>query len=91
MLTNDNSNYTKFLSYYYIGQFSKLIKPGAKRIPFSRFVGDIKMTAFKNTDGSIAVCMLNREHYNIEFNFCMNDITFKDTLYQQSMISYLVK
>ena len=58
---------------------------------FSKYLGDIKMTAFKNPDNSIAVVMLNREHYNIDFNLCMNDITFKDTLCSHSIISYLIK
>ena len=49
------------------------------------------MTAFKNTDNSIAIVMLNREHYNIDFNLCMENITFKDTLEQQSIISYLIE
>ena len=91
MLNPDCSNYNKSLTFYYIGQFSKVIKPGAIRIGYSKYIGDIKMTAFKNPDNSIAVVMLNRENYNIAFNLCINDIMFKDTLEHQSMISYLIK
>lgn len=91
MLNNEENDFIKNLSYYYIGHFSKFIKPGAVRLGFSRYLGDIKMTAFKNTDNSIAIVMLNREHYNIDFNLCMENITFKDTLEQQSIISYLIE
>lgn len=90
MLNNTNSDYIKNLSYYYIGHFSKVIHPGAHRIAFSKYIADITMTAFKNPDNSIAIVMVNRENYDIDFNLCMNDITFKDTLYKQSAISYLI-
>ena len=91
MLNKENTNYIKHLAYYYIGHFSKVIKPGAVKIGYSRYLGDIRMTAFKNPDNTIAIVMLNREHYNIDFNLCINDIMFKDTLEQQSMISYVIK
>ena len=47
-------------SYYYIGQFSKFIKEGAKRIAASSSRDDLQITAFKNPDGSVAVVVLNR-------------------------------
>jgi len=46
-------------SYYYIGHFSKFIRPGAKRISASSSRDQLKTTAFINTDGSIAVIVLN--------------------------------
>lgn len=91
MLTNDNLDYNKTLAYYYIGHFSKVIKPGAVKIAYSKYIGDIRMTAFKNPDNSIAVVMLNREHYDISFRVCFGSVTFEDTIYNQSMISYLIK
>lgn len=91
MLKPDNSDYNKTLTYYYIGHFSKVIKPGSIRIGYSKYIGDIKMTAFKNPDNSIAIVMLNRENYNIAFNLCINDIMFKDTLEHKSMLSFLIK
>ena len=90
MLTQDNLDYNKSLAYYYIGHFSKVIMPGAVRIAYSKYIGDIKMTAFKNPDNSIALVMLNREHYDISFRVCFKNICFKDIIYHQSMISYLI-
>lgn len=90
MLNSDNSDYNKTLAYYYIGQFSKVIKPGATKIAHSKYTTDLKMTAFKNPDGSIAVVMLNNAHYNMDFHLCINNIMFKDTIESNSMISYLL-
>jgi glucosylceramidase len=46
-------------SYYYIGHFSKFIRPGAKRIISSSNLGQLLTTAFVNTDGKIAVIVMN--------------------------------
>jgi glucosylceramidase len=46
-------------AYYYIGQFSKFIRPGAKRIISSSSRSDLLTTAFINTDGTIAVVVMN--------------------------------
>jgi O-Glycosyl hydrolase len=47
-------------SYYYIGHFSKYIKPGAKRIGYSVYTDKLEAGAFRNPDGSLVVVMLNR-------------------------------
>ncbi len=46
-------------AYYYIGHFSKFIKPGAIRIASSSNRAELQTTAFKNTDGSIAIVVIN--------------------------------
>ena len=46
-------------SYYYIGHFSKFIRPGAKRIISSSNWGQLLTTAFVNTDGKLAVIVMN--------------------------------
>ena len=47
-------------SYYYIGQFSRYIRPGAVQIGLSRWCAELEAVAFKNTDGSIVAVLLNR-------------------------------
>lgn len=91
MLNNDNSDYIKSLSFYYIGHFSKVIQPGAHRIAFSKFTSDIKMTAFKNPDNSIAVVLVNGEHYNMDINICIKNSVIKDTLLAQSIVSFVIQ
>jgi len=46
-------------SYYYIGHFSKFIRPGAKRISCSSNRDSLQATAFRNPDGKIVVVVLN--------------------------------
>jgi glucosylceramidase len=56
-------------SYYYIGQFSKFIRPGAQRIISSTNRGDrLQTTAFINPDGKIAVVVLNLTDQKIPYH-----------------------
>ncbi|TCW35225.1 glucosylceramidase [Thermohydrogenium kirishiense] len=55
-------------SYYYLGHFSKYIRPGYKRIGFSKFTDKLEVTAFKSSDGNFTVVVLNRQDYEISFN-----------------------
>ena len=47
-------------SYYYIGHFSKFIKPGARRISAAASRSQLLTTAFKNPDGSNVVVVMNQ-------------------------------
>lgn len=46
-------------SYYYIGHFSKFIRPGARRVLASPSRSMLLATAFRNQDGSVAVVVMN--------------------------------
>jgi len=54
-------------SYYYIGHFSKFIRPGAKRIIASSSRGQLLTTAFLNSDGKIAVVVMNQSGDKIPY------------------------
>jgi len=54
-------------SYYYIGHFSKFIRPGAKRIISSSSRGQLLTTAFENTDGKIVVIVMNQSSEKIPY------------------------
>lgn len=47
------------LSYYYIGHFSRFIRPGAKRLLVSSFHKGLESTGFVNPDGSRGAVILN--------------------------------
>jgi glucosylceramidase len=64
--TRDNSLHY-MSSYYYIGHFSKYIRPGAKRIISSSNRAQLITTGFKNSDGSIAVIVMNAGETEVEF------------------------
>lgn len=46
-------------SYYFLGHFSKFIRPGAVRVQHSVSTSDLLATAFRNPDGSLAVVVMN--------------------------------
>ncbi len=47
-------------AYYYIGHFSKFIKPGAKRISSSASRSQLLTTAFQNEEGKTVVVVMNQ-------------------------------
>lgn len=54
-------------SYYYIGHFSKFIRPGAKRINSSTNRTSLLTTAFKNVDGTTSVVVMNTSDKKIDY------------------------
>jgi glucosylceramidase len=46
-------------SYYYIGHFSKFIRPGARRIVAAASRSMLLTTAFVNQDGTVVVVVMN--------------------------------
>ena len=61
-------------AYYYIGHFSKFIRPGAKRIGSSASRSPLLTTAFKNADGSIAVIVMNQSKNKIPYFLWRNEM-----------------
>jgi glucosylceramidase len=55
-------------SYYYLGHFSKFVKPNAKRIISSSNRDSLQTTAFINPDGSTVVIVLNTKEIEIEYH-----------------------
>ena len=54
-------------SYYYIGHFSKFVRPGAKRIASSPSRSQLLSTAFINSDGTVSVVVMNRSDKKIPY------------------------
>ncbi|NUQ82640.1 MAG: glycoside hydrolase family 30 protein [Bacteroidetes bacterium] len=54
-------------TYYYIGHFSKFIRPGAKRISTVTSRSHLLATTFRNTDGSMITVVMNRSNNPIDF------------------------
>ncbi len=55
-------------SYYYIGHFSKYIKPGAVRIACSAASDEIQCSAFRNPSGEVVIVLMNEgeEHLSVQ-------------------------
>jgi glucosylceramidase len=54
-------------AFYYIGHFSKFIRPGAKRIVSSPSRSALLSTAFINTDGKVSVVVMNQSDQKIAY------------------------
>jgi glucosylceramidase len=54
-------------SYYYIGHFSKFIKPQAKRISTTTSRSTLESTSFINENGTIATVVMNRTDTEINY------------------------
>ncbi len=59
-------------AYYYIGHFSKFIKPGAKRIACSVSRSQFLATAFLNPDGKVVVVVMNQGDKETPYNLWIN-------------------
>lgn len=73
MMAVEKGGIEKRLSYYYIGHFSRYIRPGAKRILASCFTEDLETAAFLNGDGSRVAVLLNRTEKAIPVCLTEND------------------
>jgi glucosylceramidase len=54
-------------SYWYMGQFSRFIRPGARRIVAAPTLSTLEATAFLNRDKTVAVVVLNQTDEAIPF------------------------
>ena len=90
MITKNNDNYIKNLSYYYIGHFSKYIKPGAKRIGYSKFTDKIEVCTFKNLDNSVIIVLLNRNDFNMQYTLKFGNHAYKDNLDSHCIVTFII-
>ncbi len=58
----------KRLSYYYIGHFSRFIRPGAVRIAYTKYTSELEMTAWRNPDGSKVLTVMNPSLHSVDFS-----------------------
>jgi glucosylceramidase len=78
-------------SYYYIGHFSKFIKPGAKRIAAAASRDKLLSTAYQNPDGSIAVVVMNRTDEKIEYSLWIKGKAAKTVSEPHSIATLVVQ
>ncbi len=55
-------------SYYYIGHFSKFIRPNAKRVSTAVSRSNLLSTSFLNTDGKMVTVVMNQSDKEITYN-----------------------
>lgn len=59
-------------SYYYIGHFSKFVRPGAKRISSVSSSNTLISTGFLNKDGSLVIIVMNQGDEPMDYSLTMN-------------------
>ncbi|MDP2089437.1 MAG: glycoside hydrolase family 30 protein [Flavobacteriaceae bacterium] len=59
-------------SYYYLGHFSKFIRPGAKRISSGSSSNKLLTTAFINEDGSMAIVVMNQSDDAVSYSLTLD-------------------
>ncbi|MFH0919372.1 MAG: glycoside hydrolase family 30 protein [Fibrobacterota bacterium] len=74
-------------SYYYIGHFSRFIRPGARRIGCSRYTDKLEAAAFRNRDGSLITVVLNRTDEALAFILRLGHQTSEFTSLPHSMMT----
>jgi len=77
--------------FYYIGQFSKFIKPGARRILVSSSKSFLISTAFQNVNGTIAVVVMNQTDKAEAFLVWLNGKSIKSSLPQRSISTFMIE
>lgn len=72
-------------TYYYIGHFSKFIRPGAQRVSTTSSRSHLLTTSFINEDNSIATVVMNQSDMEIQYNFMVGSAEAKLTIPAHSM------
>ena len=78
-------------SFYYIGHFSKFIKPGAKRIISSSNRVQLLTTAFKNQDGKLSVVIMNPTGQKFPYRMYIGKKAVEATSLPHSMSTLVVE
>ncbi len=78
-------------SYYYIGQFSKFVHAGAKRIIASSNRDKLETTAFINPDGKLAVIVMNNSDDKIPYHLWIKGDAADVTALPHSMVTLVVE
>jgi len=78
-------------SYYYIGHFSKFVRPGAKRIISSSNRDGLMTTAFINKDNKLVVIVLNLTDEKLPYSLWIKGMTANTTSLPHSIATLIVQ
>lgn len=77
------------VEYYVLGQLAKFVKPGAVRVYSNTFGGgSVESVAFRNTDGTIAVLVLNGSSSVNRFTIHWQGNSFNYDLAARSLVTF---
>lgn len=78
-------------AFYYLGHFSKFIRPGAKRIQAASSFSKLQTTAFENSDGSIVVVVMNSSDDEIPFFLWIDNLSVQRQALPHSISTFVLK
>ena len=78
-------------SYYYLGQLSKFILPGAARVATSSNRDKLISTSFVNPDGALVVVVMNKSSDKLTFNLWIHGQAAETTSLPHSISTYVIK
>ena len=76
-------------TYYYIGHFSKFIKPKAKRISTTSSRSTLESTSFQNPNGEIVTVVMNKTDDQIDYRLVVGSSEVKLTILPHAMQSII--
>ncbi|MET0573469.1 MAG: glycoside hydrolase family 30 protein [Pedobacter agri] len=86
---NDKLIYTN--AYYYMGHFSKFIRPGAKRIGTASSRDLLQSTAFLNADGKLVVVVMNQSDEKLKYSLWIKGQAATTTSLPHSIATLVVE
>ena len=78
-------------AYYYIGHFSKFIRPGAKRIAAAASRSQLLTTAFTNEDGKVVVVVMNQSDKAVLYNLCIGTKATEVNIFPHAIQTLIVQ
>jgi len=78
-------------AFYYIGHFSKFVRPGARRIAVSSNRAQLQTSAFVNKDGSIAVIVMNTTDESIPYQLMLKGQSATTESLPHSIVTLIIK
>jgi len=77
-------------SYYYMGHFSKFIRPGARRVTCSSNNDNLMATAFLNPDQSLAVVVMNMTGEDMDYRTWIDQQAVETTSPAHSIMTLVI-
>jgi len=78
-------------AYYYLGHFSKFVRPGARRIGSASNRDKLQTTAFRNEDGKIVVVVLNLSDDKLDYQLWIAGQAAKTTSLPHSISTFVIE
>jgi len=77
--------------YYYLGHFSKFVRPGDKRVTCSSNRESLLTTAFINKEGKLAVMVMNTSDKELKYSLCIMGKAAVTTSLPHSMSTLVIE